>query len=62
MSLDPVFNVITVQTNDDSHVGTHLIDAKVSLVNYPSIYSEVQFTVEIIHCIVTDMAQVPVAD
>ena len=55
LSFDQVNNVLTVQTDDDNDIGVHLIDAKVSLVNYPGIFIEVQFEVEIIYCIVTDM-------
>ena len=55
LSFDPVSNILTVQTDDDNDIGTHLIDAKVYLENYPDIFATVQFTVEIIYCIVTDM-------
>ena len=51
-----------MQTDDDNDIGTHLIDAKVSLVNYPGVFTEVQFEVEIIYCIVTNMDQIPVPD
>ena len=44
-----------MQTDDENDIGVHRIDARVSLVNYPGIFAEAYFTVEIIYCIVTDM-------
>ena len=55
LTLDQASNVLNVQTDDDSDIGTHRIGARVSLVNYPGVFAEVQFTVEVIYCIVTDM-------
>ena len=51
-----------MQTDDDSDIGVQLIDAKVSLVNYPDVFTVAQFEVEIIYCIVTNMDQIPVLD
>ena len=44
-----------MQTDHDADIGVYLIEAKVSLVNYPLVSTDVQFTVEIIYCQVTDM-------
>lgn len=43
LSLDPVAKTITVQTNDSADRGTHIIDAKISLVNYPGVFTTAQF-------------------
>ena len=51
-----------MQTDDDSDISVHLIDAKVSLVNYPEVFTVAQFEIEIIYCIVTNMDQIPVLD
>ena len=54
--------MLTVQTDNDSDIDVHLIDAKVSLANYPEVFTVVQFEVEIIYCIVTNMDQIFVPD
>ena len=48
---------LTVQTDDDADIGSHTIEAKVSLENYPDIFTLTTFQVDIIYCIVTDMDQ-----
>ena len=55
LSFDQVNNVLTVQTDHDADIGVYPIEAKVSLVNYPLVSTNMQFTVEIIYCQVTDM-------
>ena len=55
MTFDPVNNVIRVQTDDPNQVNTYTIDAKVSLFNYPGVFTTTTFIVEIINCIVIDM-------
>lgn len=62
MTFDPVTNVIGVQTDDPNQVNTYTIDAKVSLVNYPDVFTTTTFIVDIINCIVIDMQQTPLAE
>ena len=48
-------NQITLQTNNDDHVGRYVIEARIYLEEWPSIEARQTFMVEIEQCRVTEI-------